>query len=134
MLPYDPRLKGKARSLRARLTDAEQRLWDRLRRKQILGVQFYRQKPIGNYIADFYAPTVRLVVEVDGSQHFNPLQAEYDRRRTAYLKRQGLRVLCFTDRQVLLELDSVAEEIFRAVEDGNPPSPPFSKGGDKKHP
>jgi very-short-patch-repair endonuclease len=72
MLPYDPRLKGKARSLRAKLTDAEQRLWARLRRKQILGVQFYRQKPIGNYIADFFAPAVRLVVEVDGSQHFDP--------------------------------------------------------------
>ena len=55
MLRYDPRLKGRARSLRANLTDAEQRLWARLRRKQILGIQFYRQKPIGNYIADFYA-------------------------------------------------------------------------------
>jgi very-short-patch-repair endonuclease len=133
MLPYDPRLKGKARSLRAKLTDAEQRLWARLRRKQILGVQFYRQKPIGNYIADFFAPAVRLVVEVDGSQHFDPPQAEHDRRRTAYLKRQGLRVLRFTDRQVLLELDCVAEAIFRAVEDRNPPYPPFSKGGDQKH-
>jgi len=121
MLPYDPRLKGKARSLRAKLTDAEQHLWARLRRKQILGVQFYRQKPIGDYIADFYGPAVRLVVEVDGSQHFDPQQVEHDRRRTAYLKRQGLRVLRFTDRQVLLELDSVAEEIFRAVEDRNPP-------------
>jgi very-short-patch-repair endonuclease len=134
MLPYDPRLKGKARSLRVRLTDAEQCLWARVRRKQILGVQFYRQKPIGNYIADFYAPSVRLVVEVDGSQHCDPPQAEHDRRRTAYLKRQGLQVLRFTDRQVLLELDSVAEEIFRAVEVGNPPSPPFFKGGDEKHP
>ena len=121
MLRYDPRLKGRARSLRANLTDAEQRLWARLRRKQILSVQFYRQKPIGNYIADFYAPAVRLIVEVDGSQHFNHQQARYDRRRTAYLKRLGLRVLRFTDRQVLLELDSVMEEIFRAAEERNPP-------------
>jgi very-short-patch-repair endonuclease len=121
MLPYDPGLKGKARSLRAKLTDAEQRLWARLRRKQILGVQFYRQKPLGKYIADFYAPGARLVVEVDGSQHFDPRRAEHDRRRTVYLKRLGLRVLRFTDRQVLLELDSVAEEIFRAVEEKNPP-------------
>lgn len=103
------------------LTDAEQRLWARLRRKQILGVQFYRQKPIGNYIADFYAPSARLVVEVDGSHHFDAPQAEHDRRRNAYLKRLGLRVLRYTDREVLLELNSVAEEIFRAVEEKNPP-------------
>jgi very-short-patch-repair endonuclease len=69
MLRYNPRLKGRARSLRATLTDAEQRLWTRLRRKQIPGVQFYRQKPIGKYIVDFYAPAARLVVEIDGSQH-----------------------------------------------------------------
>jgi very-short-patch-repair endonuclease len=66
--------------LRANLTDAEQRLWARMRRKQILGVQFYRQKPIGDYIADFYAPAVRLIVEVDGSQHAELSQAKYDKR------------------------------------------------------
>src|SRR5918996_1831735 len=89
--------------------------------KQILDVQFYRQKPIGNYIADFYAPSARLVVEVDGAQHCDKRQAEHDRRRTAYLKRLGLRILRYTDRQVLLEMDSVIEEIFRAIEKQNPP-------------
>ena len=84
-------------------------------------MQFYRQKPIGNYIADFYAPAAQLIVEVDGSQHFEHPQAEHDRHRTAYLKELGLRVLRYTDRQVLLELDSVAEEIFRVVEEKNPP-------------
>ncbi|MGH7828261.1 MAG: endonuclease domain-containing protein [Candidatus Binatia bacterium] len=128
MLRYNPRLKGRARSLRANLTDAEQRLWTRLRRKQILGVQFYRQKPIGNYIADFYAPAVRLVVEVDGSQHLESPQAEYESRRAAYLKRLGLRVLRYNDRQVLLELDFVTEEIFRAVEEKIPLNPPLPKG------
>jgi very-short-patch-repair endonuclease len=96
-------------------------LWARLRRKQVLGVQFYRQKPIGNYIADFYAPVARLVVEVDGSQHFDPAKAEYDRRRTEYLKQMGLQVLRYHDRQVLLELDSVVEEIFGAMKEKNPP-------------
>jgi very-short-patch-repair endonuclease len=129
MLRYNPRLKGRARSLRANLTDAEQRLWARLRRKQILGVQFYRQKPIGNYIADFYAAAAQLVVEVDGSQHFDLAQAEHDRRRAAYLEELGLRVVRYTDRQVLLELDSVAEEIFRAVKEKIPLNPPFFKGG-----
>ena len=121
MLRYNPRLKGRARSLRANLTDAEGRLWVRLRRKQMLGVQFYRQKPIGNYIVDFYAPAARLIVEVDGSQHAEVAQAEHDKCRTAYFKQVGLRVLRFNDRQVLLGIDSVAEEIFRALEDKNPP-------------
>lgn len=129
MLRYDPRLKDRARSLRANLTDAEQRLWARLRRKQIFGVQFYRQKPIGYYIVDFYAPAARLIVEVDGSQHTDVAQAQYDQRRTAYFKENGLRVLRFNDRQVLLQIESVIEEIFGAVEE-NPPKSPFSKGGD----
>lgn len=110
------------------LTDAEQRLWGRLRRKQILGVQFYRQKPIGNYITDFYAPAARLVVEVDGSQHLELAQAEHDKLRTQYLKQMGLVVLRYTDRQVLLEADSVLEEIFRVVEEKIPLSPPLPKG------
>jgi very-short-patch-repair endonuclease len=128
MLRYSPRLKGRARSLRASLTDAEQRLWSRLRRKQILGVQFYRQKPIGNYITDFYAPGARLVVEVDGAQHVEPAQAERDRLRTEYLKQMGLQVLRYHDRQVLLELDSVVEEIFGAVKGKIPLNPPLPKG------
>lgn len=115
MLKYNPQLRTRARSLRTNLTDAEQRLWSRLRGKQILGVQFYRQKPIGNYIVDFYAPAVRLVVELDGSQHFDAAQVRYDRRHSEYLEQHGLRVLRFDDRQVLLELEVVAREIFRAV-------------------
>lgn len=90
----------------------------------MLGVQFYRQKPIGYYIADFYAPAARLIVEVDGSQHTDLAQAENDKRRTACFKEIGLRVLRFNDRQVLLEIDAVIEEIFRAMEE-NPPKSPF---------
>ena len=91
MLKYNPQLKTKARTLRITLTDAEQRLWERLRRKQILGVQFYRQKPIGNYIVDFYAPAARLVVEVDGSHHhFDLAQARHDKQRSIFLAQQHL--------------------------------------------
>ncbi|HMA81810.1 MAG TPA: endonuclease domain-containing protein [Candidatus Binatia bacterium] len=128
MLRYHPRLKGRSRFLRAHLTDAEQRLWARLRRKQILAVQFYRQKPIGNYIVDFYAPVVRLVVEIDGSQHLEATQAENDRRRTEYLEQMGLRVLRYTDLQVLLHLESVVEDIFRVMEGKIPLYPPLPKG------
>ncbi len=115
MLEYNPELKVRARTLRRNLTDAEQHLWSRLRQKQILGIQFYRQRPIGNYIVDFYAPTTRLAIEVDGAHHFDTAQERYDGRRSEYLETLGLKVLRFDDRQVLLELDSVLEVIFRAV-------------------
>ena len=128
MFRYSSELKASARRLRTNSTDAERRLWGRLRRKQILGIQFYRQKPIGNYIVDFYAPAVRLIVEIDGSQHLEPDQARRDEFRTAYFNQLGLRVLRFNDRQVLLELDSVVEGIYRTLEKENPPNPPFSKG------
>ncbi len=63
MLRYNQNLKNRARQLRKNLTDSEKALWSRLRGKQVLGVQFYRQKPIGGYIVDFYAPTANLVIE-----------------------------------------------------------------------
>ena len=89
MLPYSRWLKTKARSLRNNPTNAEPHLWQRLRRKQIHGVQFYRQKPIGRYIADYYAPTAKLVVELDGAHHLERGQVEYDRQRTKELEQQG---------------------------------------------
>ena len=97
MLPYNRRLKTKARSLRTNPTDAELHLGYHLRRKQIFGVPFYRQKPIGNYIADFYAPRAKLVVELDGAQHLELGQAKYDAQRTRDLEQQGLKVLRFDD-------------------------------------
>ena len=134
MLKYNPQLKTKARTLRITLTDAEQRLWERLRRKQILGVQFYRQKPIGNYIVDFYAPTARLVVEVDGSHHhFDLAQARHDKQRSIFLAQQHLTVLRFDGRRVLLQPEIVAEEIFSSGQEQRfflieLRIPPFSKG------
>lgn len=68
-LRYAPELKENARAVRKNLTDSDKALWSPLRRKQLEGVQFYRQKPIGRYIVDFFAPIVDLVIEVDGSQH-----------------------------------------------------------------
>jgi very-short-patch-repair endonuclease len=115
MLPHNRRLKTKARSLRTNPTDAELHLWYRLRRKQILGVQFYRQKPIGNYIADFYAPAAKLVVELDGARHLELKQARYDAQRTRDLEQRGLKVLRFDDREALLQTESVLEAAFQAV-------------------
>ena len=132
MLKYNPALKERARYLRKQMTDGEQELWSRLRLKQVLGVQFYRQKPIGNYIVDFYAPRARLVVELDGSQHLTPSHVQRDAQRDAYLAGLGLRVLRFSNSQVLMQLDAVVEVIFHTVVEcgaGNPPNPPLRKGG-----
>jgi very-short-patch-repair endonuclease len=79
MLPYNNKLKPPSGNLRNQQTDAEAALWQRIRRKQILGVQFYRQKPILNFIVDFYAPVAGLVIECDGSQHYTPEGVEADR-------------------------------------------------------
>ena len=123
-LPYNRRLKQNSRELRSHMTDAEQKLWHRLRRKQVNNWQFYRQKPLGQYIVDFYCPAASLVVELDGSQHLEPQNQVADRQRDAYLASLGLRVLRFDNRQVLLEMEAVLGVIAEI-----PPSPPFSKGG-----
>ena len=115
MLPYKGHLKHNARRLRNNITDSERVLWSRLRGKQLLGVQFYRQEPIGNYIVDFFAPKTKLVVEVDGSQHMEAVHAGKDKRRDGYLAGLGLRVLRFDGRQVLQETDAVVEVIFRTM-------------------
>lgn len=107
MQPYNPHLKPLARQLRSAMTEAEQRLWDRLRRKQVLGVQFYRQKPLAGYIADFYCAAANLVIELDGSQHLDANAQDYDEQRTQELNALGLKVLRFDNRQVLTEMDGV---------------------------
>ena len=125
MLEYNHTLKSKARTLRANMTDSERVLWSRLRGKQIMGVLFYRQKPIGNYIVDFYAPKAKVVVEVDGSQHQASNQADMDVQRDTYLMNHGLVILRFNNLQVLTELDGVMEVIYKTVEERlenkNPP-------------
>ena len=101
MLKYCANLKAKSRQLRSNLTDSEKALWSRLRSKQVLGIQFYRQKPIGEYIVDFFAPKAKLAVEVDGSQHVEDKHAQKDRSRDDYLASLGLKVLRFNSREVL---------------------------------
>ena len=131
MKPYNPVLKPFSRNLRSDMTDAEQLLWSRLRRKQILGLQFYRQKPLANYIVDFYCAAANLVIELDGSQHFEPDHQASDVERDQVLKSLGLLVLRFDNRQVLTELDAVMSVVFNTVEKQIqiPPNPPFTKGG-----
>lgn len=117
--------------MRCEMTDAEQHLWSLLRRKQIHGVQFNRQKPILNYIVDFYCAQAKLVIELDGSQHYEPEHREKDQVRDQTLAELGLLVLRYDNRQVLLETEAVVEDIYTKVGErlGSPPGLPFSKGG-----
>jgi very-short-patch-repair endonuclease len=108
------------------MTDAERRLWSRLKMKQVSGYQFYRQKIIGNYIADFYCHKLKLVLEVDGGEHYSERKAQYDRNRDKYFESLGLNVMRFSNLEVLKNMDSVLEQIFLY---SNPPESPFTKGG-----
>jgi very-short-patch-repair endonuclease len=112
MQPYRPALKPRARALRSAPTDAERVLWHRLRRKQLHGVQFYRQKPLGDHIVDFHAPAVGLVVEVDGGGHFDAAGLRRDASRTRALAALGLTVLRYDNLQVLQHTDAVLDAIW----------------------
>jgi len=132
MLRYSANLKGHARELRKKQTDSESTMWSHLRRKQIEGVPFYRQKPIGKYIVDFFAPSVKLVIEVDGSQHIEDHHFQKDRNRDEYLAGLGLKVLRFNSRVVLTETEAVLEVICRTITEQQnseiPPAPLFQRG------
>jgi len=114
--PYPRRLVGNARRLRKTLTDAERMLWRRLRGKQVLGVRFYRQRPLLGYVVDFYCPAATLVVEVDGGQHFEIAGKAADQSRDQRLREAGLKVLRFSNREVMREPSGVLETIVRVVE------------------
>ena len=112
MQPYNKNLKQPSRDLRNNMTDAEQSLWQRLRRKQILGLQFYRQKPILNFIVDFYCSAAKLVIECDGGQHYTEDGLKADQIRDQALSELGLVVLRFSNRQILIETDAVVDQIY----------------------
>jgi very-short-patch-repair endonuclease len=113
--PYNPKLKKRARRLRKNMTEAEIRLWNHLRRKQIKGLQFFRQRPIGNYIVDFYAPEEKLVIEVDGGQYYEEDGLEYDEARDAFLEGQGLKVIRFSNLNVLKNINGIVEKVIEVV-------------------
>ena len=113
--PYNPELKKYARELRKNMTDAERLLWSRIRKKQVRDAPFLRQRPIGKYIVDFYSPEMNLVVEVNGGQHFEKLGKAADEERDAFLQSRGLKILRFSNVDVLKNLDAVVEVIFQHV-------------------
>ncbi|WP_144765741.1 endonuclease domain-containing protein [Methylobacterium dankookense] len=110
------RASAHATRLRQVPTEAERRLWWHLRhRLPIVGSHVRRQVPIGPYVADFCCLSARLIVEVDGDQHGSDASAAYDSRRDAYLQAEGFRVLRFSNRMVLREIDIVLDTIHAAL-------------------
>ena len=99
-----------AKDLRRSQTPTETMLWDALRRKW-LGPKFHRQRPIGRYIADFYCPQARLVIELDGPVHTQADRREYDAIRDKTLAARGLRILHFTNEQIESNLDGCLARI-----------------------
>ena len=106
-------LRKNAKRLRSDMTEAEWALWYHLRAKRFCGIKFYRQKIVGNYIADFLSLNPKLIIELDGSQHAE--QIEYDRIRTAYLEEQAFTVIRFWNDEVLRDINMVLDVIFDAI-------------------
>jgi very-short-patch-repair endonuclease len=126
-LRNDPTLKQRRRGPRRNQTEAERALWAKVRNKQFFGIRFFRQYSIGPYILDFYCPTVKLAVELDGGQHNQSDSREYAAARSEYLKAQGIEVMRFWDNEVLLDIQSVLSKLELKV----PPRPPLKVRGDQ---
>jgi very-short-patch-repair endonuclease len=101
----------KAKELRRTETDAERLLWARLHKNQLLGLQFRRQHPINRFIADFYCPKIKLVVEADGGIHEIPEHQAYDIGRSEILNDFGIKVIRFTNEQIIEDIESVIKII-----------------------
>ena len=103
-----------ARTLRRQQSDAEGRLWGHLRARQLSGVKFRRQQPLGSYVVDFCALDPKLVIEVDGGQHME--RAAQDAERSSYLRRSGYTVMRFWNDDVLQRTEAVLEQIQQEIE------------------
>jgi very-short-patch-repair endonuclease len=102
----------RARTLRKTQTEAEKLLWAHLRDKRLHGHKFYRQVPIGPYIADFLRHEAKLIIEVDGATHSEAHELSYDEKREAFLNAQGYRVLRCNNGDVYESLETVLETIL----------------------
>jgi very-short-patch-repair endonuclease len=114
-----PKMMRRAGELRQNQTEAEAKLWARLRAHRMAGVQFRRQHAIGNYIVDFCSPRRKLIIELDGSQHID--QADYDVERTKHLEAKGYRVLRFWNHDVMNNVDQVLTCIWDELNKGTVP-------------
>jgi very-short-patch-repair endonuclease len=114
------KLRSNARALRKNSTDAERILWSELRDHRLNGASFRRQVPVGNYIADFICHAAKLVVELDGGQHFSDHAEQADARRSAMIESKGFKVLRFSNHDVMTNRAGVLETIASVVAERAP--------------
>lgn len=112
---YDEALKVNARKLRQSMTKEEVILWSHLRRKQILGVKFLRQKPMYGYILDFYCADIKLAIEIDGSQHYEASYTQQDKYRDTNLSKHGICVVRYSNAEINYSINEVLEDIHNRV-------------------
>ena len=125
---YDREPTRRSRELRNNATPAERKLWKYLRNRQILGVRFNRQVPIGPFICDFAARTAKVIIELDGGQH--AIQTAEDERRTRVLETRGYLVLRFWNNDVLENIEGVLTVIQAALRDRPSPHPSREREGE----
>jgi len=111
IIPYNPKLKERARQLRKNMTPGEAKLWQRLKGKQLMGYDFDRQRPIDQFIVDFYCKQLMLAIEIDGSSHDSEAAQQKDDERQARLEALGVSFLRFREAEVLQNLEEVVERI-----------------------
>lgn len=114
--PYNPKLKLLARKLRNNSTYAEVLLWNQLKNKKLKGYDFHRQKPILNYILDFFCHELFLAIEVDGITHDSEIQQVKDIKRQSEIEALGIKFLRFDDVELKTQMDGVISEILNYVE------------------
>ena len=113
-IKYNPRLKQIARTLRNNMTLAEILFWQQIKNKQLLGYDFHRQKPIGEYVVDFYCPKLKLVIKIDGDSHEG--REEADKIRQEQIETLGLTIIRFQDSDIKNNIEGVLEQIQEWIE------------------
>jgi very-short-patch-repair endonuclease len=128
IIRYNPKLKNIARELRKSGNLSEALLWNQLKGKKMKGYQFMRQKPVDEYIVDFFCGKLNLAIEIDGESH--SARPDEDRDRQNKLESLGIRFLRFNDREVNKNMGNVLQAIEEIIEEieKQPPVSPFSKG------
>ena len=116
-IPYNLNIKGAARKLRRNTTMPERKFWrELLSQDKMMGLRFLRQKQIGNYIADFYCSALMLVIEVDGASHFSDEGKEYDKIRTETFGLLGIRVIRYTNKEVMENIEGIWADLKKKIE------------------
>jgi len=115
MITYNQKLKERSRLLRSKMTDTERVLWGKIKNRQLKDAQFYRQKIVGNYIVDFYCSKYKLVIELDGSQHYTKEGLEYDLYRDKFIESNDIKILRFSNQEVLNNLNEVIKSIINEM-------------------